>query len=251
MLKASVSRNYRFPTLNDLYFLPGGNPNLRNEHGFSYDAGVSFEVGKENAYKLSGGANWFDSYIDDCRIIWLPTTKGFFSPRNVKKVHAYGIEVKANLAVQPAKDWLIDLNGSFVDTSSTGARKCHLLTSRWANSYLRAGAFRLADRTVVVAVVGVPLQVGVLLGAFHHVEQRLYATGHLPEYFMSSVSWRKPLFQTGDVQLKFAINNLSNEDYLGTPARACMASTSSCSSVSPRSSWEKQEKVRKHKFVMI
>lgn len=47
----------------------------------------------------------------------MPTTKGFFSPRNVKKVHAYGIEVKANLAVQPAKDWLIDLNGFlFVDT---------------------------------------------------------------------------------------------------------------------------------------
>lgn len=79
MLKASVSRNYRFPTLNDLYFLPGGNPNLRNEHGFSYDAGVSFEVGKENAYKLNGGVNWFDSYIDDW-IIWLPTTKDSFRP---------------------------------------------------------------------------------------------------------------------------------------------------------------------------
>ena len=26
--KASISRNYRFPTLNDLYFLPGGNPDL-------------------------------------------------------------------------------------------------------------------------------------------------------------------------------------------------------------------------------
>lgn len=38
MVKASVSRNYRFPTLNDLYFLPGGNPDLKNEHGFSYDA---------------------------------------------------------------------------------------------------------------------------------------------------------------------------------------------------------------------
>ena len=83
--KASVSRNYRFPTLNDLYFLPGGNPDLRNEHGFSYDAGVSFEVGKKSIYKLSGSANWFDSYIDDW-IIWLPTTKGFFPPRNVKKV---------------------------------------------------------------------------------------------------------------------------------------------------------------------
>ena len=61
MLKASISRNYRFPTLNDLYFLPGGNPNLKNEQGFSYDAGVSFDVGKKGIYKLSGGANWFDS----------------------------------------------------------------------------------------------------------------------------------------------------------------------------------------------
>ena len=37
--KASVSRNFRFPTLNDLYFLPGGNPNLKKESGITYDAG--------------------------------------------------------------------------------------------------------------------------------------------------------------------------------------------------------------------
>lgn len=36
----------------------------------------------------------------------------------MKKVHAYGVEVKANLAVQPAKDWLIDLNGSYSWTPS-------------------------------------------------------------------------------------------------------------------------------------
>ena len=30
----------------------------------------------------------------------------------------YGVEVKANLAVQPAKDWLIDLNGSYSWTPS-------------------------------------------------------------------------------------------------------------------------------------
>ena len=38
--------------------------------------------------------------------------------RQVKKVHAYGVEVKANLAVQPAKDWLIDLNGTYSWTPS-------------------------------------------------------------------------------------------------------------------------------------
>ena len=219
--KASVSRNYRFPTLNDLYFLPGGNPNLRNEHGFSYDAGVSFEVGKENAYKLSGGANWFDSYIDDW-IIWLPTTKGFFSPRNVKKVHAYGIEVKANLAVQPAKDWLIDLNGSY----------------SWTPSINEGEKMSPADQSVGKQLPYVPEHSASLTGrlswrswaflykwAFYSERFTMSSndytlTGHLPEYFMSNVSLEKNLFfKPVDVQLKFAVNNLFNEDYLSVLSR--------------------------------
>ena len=63
--KASVSRNYRFPTLNDLYFLPGGNPGLNSEKGIAYEAGLSFAVGKEGAYTLSGSASWYDQHIDD------------------------------------------------------------------------------------------------------------------------------------------------------------------------------------------
>ena len=47
MIKTSVSHNYRFPTLNDLYFLPGGNSSLKND------------------YKLDGSATWFNSYIED------------------------------------------------------------------------------------------------------------------------------------------------------------------------------------------
>ena len=85
--KASVSRNCRFPTLNDLYFLPGGNPDLKKESGWSYDAALSFAVGKQNVYSLSGSASWFESFIKDW-IIWLPTTKGFYSPDIRKDVHA-------------------------------------------------------------------------------------------------------------------------------------------------------------------
>ena len=59
MIKTSVSHNYRFPTLNDLYC------SLKNEHGFSYNAGVSFDVDKKNVYKLDGSATWFNSYIED------------------------------------------------------------------------------------------------------------------------------------------------------------------------------------------
>lgn len=71
-----------------------------------------------------------------------------------------------------------------------------------------------------MAVVGVPLQVGVLLGAFHHVEQRLYADGTPARIFHEQrLLGEKPLFKPVDVQLKFAVNNLFNEDYLSVLSR--------------------------------
>ena len=117
MLKASVSKNFRFPTLNDLYFLPGGNPDLKRESGWTYDVGASFAIGKEDVYTWTGSVNWFDSHVKDW-ILWLPTTKGFFSPRNVKDVHAYGIEMKSDYVVSLKKDLLLTLNGTLSWTPS-------------------------------------------------------------------------------------------------------------------------------------
>jgi outer membrane cobalamin receptor len=221
MLKASISRNYRFPTLNDLYFLPGGNPELKSEHGFTYDVGMSFDVGKKEVYALDGSLTWFDSYIDDW-IIWLPTTKGFFSPRNVKKVHAYGLEAKANLGLQFAKEWLLDLNGSF----------------SWTPSINEGEKMSPADQSVGKQLPYVPRYSASLAGrlswnnwAFQYkwcyyserftMSSNDYTlTGHLPEYFMSNVSLEKNLFfKPADLQLKLTVNNLFNEDYLSVLSR--------------------------------
>lgn len=80
--------------------------------GTPIEAGLSFAVGKEGIYTLSGSASWYDQHIDDW-ILWLPTTKGFFSPVNIKKVHAYGVEMQADLAVALAKDLKLGLNTTF------------------------------------------------------------------------------------------------------------------------------------------
>lgn len=45
-------------------------------------------------------------------------------------------------------------------------------------------------------------------------------TGHLPQYFMSNVSLEKGLnFRPMDIQLKLAVNNLFNEEYLSVLSR--------------------------------
>ncbi len=50
--KASISRNYRFPTLNDLYFLPGGNPDLKKRARLHIRRGVVVLGGEKKMYML-------------------------------------------------------------------------------------------------------------------------------------------------------------------------------------------------------
>ena len=220
-VKLSGSRNYRFPTLNDLYFLPGGNPDLRHERGWTYDAGLNFAVGKKEVYALTGSLTWFDSYIDDW-IIWLPTTKGFFSPRNLKKVHAYGLELQADLNLQFSKDWALSLNSTF----------------SWSPSINVGEPLTAADQSVGKQLPYVPEISANIVG---HLSWRTWAftykwchyserytmssnditlTGRLPKYYMSNVSLEKSLHCSwADWSLKGTINNLFNEEYLSVLAR--------------------------------
>ena len=219
--KASVSRNYRFPSLNDLYFMPGGNPDLKKESGWTYDAGVSFALGREGVYSLSGSANWFESFINDW-IIWLPTTKGFFSPDNIKDVHAYGIEMKGDLEVILSKEWKLGLNG----------------TLSWTPSINEGEPRSPADKSVGKQLPYVPEYSSTVTGRlswkswsflykwcyyserFTMSSNDITLTGKLPEYFMSNIALEKVIScKWADFSIKGAINNLFNEEYLSVLSR--------------------------------
>ena len=219
--KASISRNYRFPTLNDLYFLPGGNPDLRSESGWTYDGGVSFAIGKESIYSLSGSATWFESFIKDW-IIWLPTTKGFFSPENIKDVHAYGIELKGNLDIALGKEWQMGVNSTF----------------SWTPSINEGEPRTPADRSVGKQLPYVPEYSSTVTGRlawrrwsllykwcyyserFTMSSNDLSLTGKLPPYFMSNISLERNVsLAWADISLKGAVNNLFNEEYLSVLSR--------------------------------
>ena len=219
--KASLSRNFRFPTLNDLYFLPGGNPDLKKESGWTYDAGVSFAVGKAGLYSLSGSVNWFESYIKDW-IIWLPTTKGFFSPDNIKDVHAYGVELKANLTVNIAKEWQLGLDG----------------TLSWTPSINEGEPRTPADKSVGKQLPYVPEYSSAVTGRlswrswsflykWNYYSERytmssndISLSGKLPKYFMSNISLEKILdFSWAELSLKGIVNNLFNEEYISVLSR--------------------------------
>lgn len=215
-LKASASRNFRFPTLNDLYFMPGGNPDLKPEKGLSYDAGLSFATAKTDSYSLEGEVTWFDSYIDDW-IVWIPTFKGYWTPRNVKQVHAYGIETKAGGFYQFNKDWQLHLNGSF----------------SWTPSINNGDPTDWADAAIGKQLVYVPLLSSSVNGSLAFRSWKLtykwcyyserFTTsdndikskiGRVLPYFMNDIVLEKR-FATApaEISLKLAVNNIFNEEY--------------------------------------
>lgn len=219
--KASVSRNYRFPTLNDLYFLPGGNKDLRKESGWSYDAGLSFAIGKSQSYSLSGSATWFESRIHDW-IIWLPSPMGYYKPSNIALVHSYGVELKADFAVQLGRDWRLDVNATY----------------SWTPSIDYGENLSEADRSYGKQLVYIPLHSAAataalkwrswsLLYKWCYYSERytmssndIMLTGKLPEYFMNNLSLEKG-FSTlwADLTLKGSVNNLFDEEYMSVLSR--------------------------------
>ena len=139
-----------------------------------------------------------------------------------RQVHAYGVEVKANFAVQPAKDWLIDLNGSY----------------SWTPSINEGEKMSPADQSVGKQLPYVPKHSASLTGrlswrtwaflykwAFYSERYTMSSnditlTGRLTPYVMNNLSLEKGFaFRRADLSLKATINNLFNEDYLSVLSR--------------------------------
>ncbi len=92
-LKLSGARAYRIPSLNDLYWNPGGNPNLQPEQ--AWNSMLNLEYTYNSLLRLFG--NGFYNYVTDW-ILWTPTQSGIWTANNVKRVVSRGVNI--NIKIQ-------------------------------------------------------------------------------------------------------------------------------------------------------
>ncbi len=95
MLKGNIARNYHQPSLNDLYWKPGGNPALLPEQGFSVETGLEYQLVFKQQH-LKTELTLYRTDIDNW-ILWIPSYKGYWEPRNIKRVLSKGVEYYAQL----------------------------------------------------------------------------------------------------------------------------------------------------------
>ncbi len=215
ILKTSVARNYRYPTLNDLYFMPSGNPDLRPEKGITYDAGV--EAGyKGKRLEVTGEATYYDSYIKDW-ILWLPTFKGFWSPVNVKEVHSYGVELKAKVRYGFSNDWWVYMDGNYTLSKAIN----HGDPVNWADNSIGKQLVYIPKYSN-----GVTGKIGwrnwIFTYKYLFYSERFTTSsnethtkiGRISPYHMSDISLERAIStKIVGLNLKIAVNNLFGEEY--------------------------------------
>jgi iron complex outermembrane receptor protein len=90
-----ASRVYRNPTLNDRFWQPGGNLNIKTERGWNNSAGLEISNKKETwNYKLQ--AVYFNTSMDN-EILWTPSEGGLYFAQNVNQSKSSGVRVFANI----------------------------------------------------------------------------------------------------------------------------------------------------------
>jgi iron complex outermembrane receptor protein len=118
-LKLNLARNYHQPGLNDLYWIPGGNPNLKPENGYSGD--ISLNVSRQNAnHSFSGQLTGFVSLIDNW-IVWQPSANGayYWEASNLRKVFSRGVELQLQYQKKFGRQIQLDMKGNYSHSATS------------------------------------------------------------------------------------------------------------------------------------
>jgi len=182
-VRANVQRTYRAPTLNELYYYPGGNRLLKPEQGWCEDAGYSIRA-KIGKLSVQQDVSVYNRNIRDW-IMWLGGA--VWTPHNIAEVHSRGIETENNLSYAAGR-WKIHL----------GVNTSYVLATT-VNSYL------YNDGSVGRQIPYAPryngqLNAGFTFGGFSFNYNHTY-TGYR---FITTdeSSWITP-YETGNIQLMY------------------------------------------------
>ncbi|HMW93830.1 MAG: TonB-dependent receptor plug domain-containing protein [Chitinophagales bacterium] len=86
----SYSDKFRYPDLNDLYWIPGGNINLQPEYGYSTEWQQDFILRKKQ-HQLEYANTLYFLRIKN-NIVWVPMSGGLSTPLNIKRTQHLGTE---------------------------------------------------------------------------------------------------------------------------------------------------------------
>jgi vitamin B12 transporter len=119
-IKASISKNSKIPTLNDMFWSPGGNPDLENETGYLSE--ISWEMTSilSGSLQIKSDLSFFRNHISNM-IQWRPGESYYWEASNMGNIVTAGLEsgIDVNYKV---KGFNARLNAGYAFTQASVAR---------------------------------------------------------------------------------------------------------------------------------
>ncbi len=214
-LKANAGINYHYPSLNDLYWNPGGNPNLKPEKAQMIEAGFSYTENTGNT-ELTLDVTGFYNYVSNW-IIWLPTEFNYWSPTNLKEVENKGFEATFGLNTTFGK-LTLKQNANYAQTASTNIKTNNELDNS-INKQLIYVPFHKFNYTLSAKYKNTSIYYN-----YSYTGMRFISTDnnwYMPAYFIHNTSISQQIkLKKVMLTASFKANNLLNQDYQAMAYRA-------------------------------
>lgn len=216
-----LSKNYNLPGLNDLYWTPGGNPNLNAERSFEQEFGLSHQ--KEfKKLNTKTSAAIYHSIVSDW-ILWQPSSieNGVWTPENLVQVKLQGIELEQEFQYKINTNQKIDfkvfyarilaINNKPVNTNdqTVGKQIIYIPEEKWGINL----NYKIKNSSININT--------------HHVSHRFTSADHtqfLPAYTIIDARIQQQLsINNHTFLMAFYIDNISNTVYESIPFQAMPA----------------------------
>lgn len=205
--QANISKSYRIPTLNDLYWAVWGNPDLKPENGLNQDIGLHFNR-KADVFSSELNLSVFNNDVTNW-IIWIPEGS-IWTPKNIRKVHGRGLESKTALKYNISNNWSIDLSGSYQYTKTTQAG------DKDALAYDKQLIYIPKHKVTVNASIGykeIQLNYSFRYTGKRYIDE-LNIEKPLPSYSLNDLSLISDFrINNSRLSIKLSVNNLFDIDY--------------------------------------
>lgn len=203
-----AGQNQKFPSLNDLYVRPFGNPDLKSEKSKTIEMGGSWAKATQK-FNFSTQLNFYSSQIQNY-IQWQPTAFGFWQAVNLQDVLSRGIEWQLRLNQTEGK-----LKKSFflnyTYTQSINQKKSHAFDESKGKQLI------YIPENQINAGVGLSFKKFDLSYQYHFVGHRYTSSDQsrfLQAYSTSDLTLaRKLSYKKHQFDLSFSIMNLFDTNY--------------------------------------
>jgi vitamin B12 transporter len=203
LLKASLGKGFKVPTLNDRFWNPGGNPDLLPEE--SVNGEISLNWLRKGVVSLDQRVTYYRMQVDNW-IIWMPQGS-LWSPKNIGEVQNQGVEYQGKASWQSGEwDWEVGLGYTF-------SQAMDLTTEPQNPQQLPYTPEHQANGNINVRKDGFNISL-----ASFYVGQRSIATGNARvmdsyQILNAGLSYSKLSWGKFHLPMSFQVLNLLNTDY--------------------------------------